>query len=332
MKRLMLSGLVSLMSLPLFSQFPCCDLPFDLYASIEGGYYWFDVPKFTYGALVTGTGGEIFFPDWVADDCVDEPYGIVHGGLKMHPSNGCFSFLSIEAFGFFSGEERINRNFSSSDDGLPIINLIDGGGTYGSLFPQSGFLNREYNYCGGGAFFKGTISSKCLSLTPYFAYAYYKLDETYDLLLNTALSGTGNFSSTSLKECLETAYNDFGVGLELATLFCCHWILKGYGAIYYSHASTDFKGKQVVQLNPSGILTARVENCTKHDTCKLKGGLELGYMFNCFCNLTLSVVGNIEHWGYIPEIKNPIFAPGVAMVSGQTTTFGSLGGKIGIAF
>lgn len=336
MRQFFLSIIFAFASIPLFStHFSPAFLPncLDIYASVEGGYYWIQVPEFVYASQAEPSFptniNERYISQLTAKDYIDSPYAILTGGVSFYPTCSPFRRISMEGFGLLSPSSDKNREFNFPQNGnLFIIPLIDGTTVFttGGSPTESvvGFLNRHYDYSGAGARIKGYIPWKCVCVTPYLAYEHYEVHEKIQARFELT---AGPFVSTNLEEKLDICYDDFGAGIELSALFCSRLLLSGYGAVYASYAATRFTGFQSVVSTASP--TASVSDRTAKDSYKLKAGVELGWLFNCF---SVSVVGNIESWGYIPQIVNPVFESFPATIKGQGTFFGSIGAKVSVPY
>lgn len=292
----------------------------DLYIDLDLGMYSLDMPGFAFGELLSPlpfSAGIAPIPELAfRHERVKAFYPKLAIGVDFY--NGwspCWagSNLFFEVGVFYVTQDRINE-LGDGVFGNFALPQLSGGGDFiasagGLLSAFSGVdLRREYRY-GGGQIKLGSDllfdTTYRFSFTPFFEVDIDTLQQIYKINIGSIV-GAVNFNRFFLNESLSTNYYDFGIGVDTSYRFCdCQSVLFfAEGVFFISAAHTRFHGRETA-INTGTLLTTTSTIHRQHDALdvKARGQVGIGYQFGY--NFAVSVIGQLDYWGYVPAIKNP---------------------------
>lgn len=287
--------------------------PPSMYIDIQTGGYRLMAPGFSFGEILASDGsGLAAFPNLIEHhDRITGFYPRIAAGFEF--DNGCLPCVVgenffIELAVFYSCFEKVDNSNETITDGFAFPR-INGEGDFLFTSELTRFsaisLRRKYEYGG----FQGKLGSnifccsKLITITPYLELDVDSFNQTYEGTvprINGGLSGR-NFR---FKEKLTTSYWDFGGGFDIfyrcspacRTLF---FFVEGTG--FLSHADTEFKATERITLPPRAPIKIENDECVFSG--KARGQLGVGYFFGN--NVAVSIMGQIDYWGYVPRVTNP---------------------------
>lgn len=326
MKRLCLLAAGFFTSTALFASyyktpyFPCHNNCSHFYMQADVGDYRLRMPGYSFGELLTpvtltaagpieeftisrdtvdcfyprlALGVEFnreFCPCWVRNLLFEIGLFYTVGDKQDTPGNGTFTNFALPAV-------------NGSGDFLADTILADPTSFSGLTF------KRDYRYAGVqfklGSDLNLSRSSR-FAFTPFVEVDLDSLTQDYKLRIGS-LSGGTSALNFALDEHVTTNYIDVGVGFDAGLPLspsCNTFVLFGEAAVFVSGAHTRLKANEsaILPLVPSAI-SSFYRN--KHDAvqCKARGQVGVGYQFGY--NFMASVVGQVDYWGYLPEVINP---------------------------
>ncbi len=297
----------------------CC-LNQDFYVDIELGGYQLNSPGFAFGEILsplTGAGIADIPEFFLNREHISSFYPRLTLGVEMMNCwNPCWVGNTI--FFEIGGSYISNDKFSDLGNGiftnfaLPVLNgsgdfIAETGGVE-TEFSGVDF-KRQYRY-GNVAFKLGscilTPRSPRFSIIPFVELDFSYLHQGYKLNIGS-ITGGAIATRFQLREFLNTKYYDFGIGSDFSFVFtpeCRTAFLVSEAAIFCSSTHTHLKGRESAIFPLIGVPTQNfIER--KHDAFTFKGRVKAGIGYQFGYNFAASIIGQVDYWGYIPQVINP---------------------------
>ncbi len=281
------------------------------YGSIEAGYQKFRTPSFNVGTITNLVTFDPFEPLSIDTDYPSGGYATILLGLQLPffwTRQRWGDLPSIEFRGsIFSARQKTEESTFLIPGGLFVIfpDVTDplNGDTIAFAGGETleNFTQRDYNGLGVDIRFKADYAcwtgKRLFVVEPFVAVGYYKFVQKY------AASTTGivGVETVAFDEVVKTNYYDFGGGLSFFGPLCGF----SYGltaGIYGSCGNSDLSVNETVFVLGIPAVSRDLNVHKTRWSAKFKGSAEIGYRFK---RVFLSVIGNGEYWGYMPQIINP---------------------------
>lgn len=304
---------------------PCnkCEFPYfsdiwpctAMYGSVEAGYKEFRAPRFNFAAnLPTGRLPSVPFDFYTKNNQYpDGPYFTALVGFELPNCwDLCFlgsrSFLEF-AFGYWRSQDlndQANINIVApnfvifpalQNDTLQVVFI--GPGLVENIF------TRNFDYIDGEIYLR-TAFELCFCnhnylIEPFLGAQFNKFTQQYGMS-SSALTGASASVINTAQEHVRTNYYDFGGGIKLDIPICNCLSFDISAGGYASYGKSHLHANQTSYVL-SQVFTSEDFELTHNEwSGKFKGSAGLGW--RC-CHALLTVVGNYEYWGYMPQINNP---------------------------
>ena len=138
---------------------------------------------------------------------------------------------------------------------------------------------------------------------PYLEFAINGFRQNYSIGANFSILAPITDVNIKVNETIHSTYYDFGIGWKMIVPFCrCSTFYLG-GSVFGSYAHSKLDASNALQNITAPIfLRSRASDKKSRLSEKVKGFVGFSFCYRC---LTFVVEGDVEYWGYIPQVHNP---------------------------